>query len=340
MTDSDRSIASPAKVVDVAVGVIERPDGQVLLACRPPGRPYAGYWEFPGGKVEPGEPVADALARELDEELGLRGVQSTPWLVVGHTYPHATVRLYFRRVRQWQGEPQSREGQQLSWQPASHIALAPLLPASLGPIRWLALPPVYAISCAGLLGVSAFEEALERALEAHSRQMDFPASDKRYTVSASSHFWLQLREPDLPASQCEAFFERLLAVRARARLRLIVSSRHPASWWQQADGVHLTARDLMAAQTRPQADWVAASCHTPEELRQAAALGCDFAVAGPVLPTASHPGAPTIGFDGLASLTAQAALPVFGLGGLQTGLLESARAAGAQGVALMRAAWD
>jgi 8-oxo-dGTP diphosphatase len=202
------------------------------------------------------------------------------------------------------------------------------------------LPPVYAISCAGILGMSAFEEALERALEAHSRQMDFPASDKRYTVSASSHFWIQLREPDLPASQCEVLFERLLALRARARLRLIVSSRHPASWWQQADGVHLTARDLMAAQTRPQVDWVAASCHTPEELRQAAVLGCDFAVAGPVLPTASHPGAPTIGFDGLAALTAQAALPVFGLGGLQAGLLEAARAAGAQGVALMRAAWD
>ena len=337
---ADPSVESARKVVDVAVGVIERPDGQVLLACRPEGRPYAGYWEFPGGKVEPGEPVADALARELDEELGLQAVQSTPWLVIGHTYPHATVRLFFRRVRHWQGEPQSREGQQLSWQPVSHIALSPLLPASLGPIRWLALPPVYAISCAGVLGVAAFERALESALQAHVAASNITLPHQRYSESVHSHFWLQLREPELPPDAAMALFERLLALRARYPLRLIVSSRHPAACWHRADGVHLTARDLMAASTRPEVPWVAASCHSREELAAAARLGCDFAVAGPVLPTASHPGATGIGFDGLAAMLAEAELPVFGLGGLSRSSLHAARSAGAQGVALMRAAWD
>ena len=94
-------------VVDVAVGVVLRDDGAVLLGQRPPGKPYAGWWEFPGGKLETGESVADALARELHEELGLDEVRSTPWVVRGHAYPHATVRLWFRRVRGWRGEPRS-----------------------------------------------------------------------------------------------------------------------------------------------------------------------------------------------------------------------------------------
>src|SRR3954453_12623628 len=94
---------SPNRRIEVAAAVIQRPDGAFLLAQRPAGKVYAGYWEFPGGKVEPGEPVERALARELHEELGIDVATSYPWLVRVFTYPHATVRLNFRRVLHWKG---------------------------------------------------------------------------------------------------------------------------------------------------------------------------------------------------------------------------------------------
>lgn len=312
------------RVVDVAVGVIERPDGQVLLACRPEGRPYAGYWEFPGGKVEPDETIAQAMSRELHEELGLTEVSSTPWIVVGHTYPHATVRLFFRRVRAWQGEPESREGQALAWRSPMSLDVQPLLPASIQPIRWLTLPSIYRISCASLIGVQSFERSLEALL---------------HEVPASQPVWMQLREPELSEKDFSRLFERLMALRSRLPLKLIVSSRHPQSCWQQADGVHLTARDLAGLRERPVVPWVGASCHDRADLNAAASAGCDFAVLGPVAPTESHPGAAVMGFDGLAEHLSLSRLPVFALGGMKLGDLPAAREAGASGVALMRAAW-
>jgi len=321
-------VTTPAvPVVDVAVGVVLRDDGAVLLAQRPVGKPYAGWWEFPGGKLEAGESVADALARELHEELGLEDVVSTPWVVRGHAYPHATVRLWFRRVRRWRGEPRPREGQALAWRAMHAIDLDPLLPASIAPIGWLRLPPLYRISCAAELGVDAFERALGRGLEA--------LADAR----APAPLLLQLREPALPESDLLRLFERLRGWRETRPLRVVVSSRHPAAFAHAVDGVHLTARDLAAATVRPQGLWVGASCHAAGELDRADALGCDFAVLGPVSPTASHPGAPTLGLDGLAREIAATPLPVYALGGLGAEDLAAAEAAGAHGVASMRAAW-
>src|SRR5918994_6473274 len=98
-------------IIEVAAAVLQRPDGSFLLAQRPPGKVYAGYWEFPGGKVEPGEPAAAALARELHEELGIDVECAYPWLTRVFTYPHATVRLNFFRVTRWRGEPHPREDQ-------------------------------------------------------------------------------------------------------------------------------------------------------------------------------------------------------------------------------------
>jgi 8-oxo-dGTP diphosphatase len=326
MSVADAPLGS-GTVVDVAVGVVLRDDGAVLLGQRPAGKPYAGWWEFPGGKLEAGESVADALARELHEELGLEDVVSTPWVVRGHVYPHATVRLWFRRVRRWRGEPRPREGQTLAWRPSHAIDLDPLLPASLAPIGWLRLPSHYRISCAAELGVEAFERALGRALDA--------LADTR----APAPLLLQLREPGLPEADLLRLFTRLRAWRKTRPLQVLVNSRHPASLALAVDGVHLTARDLAAATVRPPGRWVGASCHAGTALLRADALGCDVAVLGPVSPTASHPGAPTLGFDGLAREIAATPLPVYALGGLGTGDLVAAESAGAHGVASMRAAW-
>jgi phosphoribosyl-AMP cyclohydrolase len=123
--------------VDVAVGVLVAGDGRVLLASRPAGKPYAGYWEFPGGKLEPGETVEAALERELREELGIEIAAPERWRESVVDYPHARVRLHFCKVTQWRGEPERREGQQLAWQ-SLPVALRPVLPGTLPVLAWLA----------------------------------------------------------------------------------------------------------------------------------------------------------------------------------------------------------
>jgi 8-oxo-dGTP diphosphatase len=127
-------------VVHVAVGVVVRADGAVLLADRPEGKPYAGYWEFPGGKIEEGESVEHALVRELAEELHITAAESVPWVVFDFDYPHAYVRLFFRRVFEWHGTPTPLEGQRLTLHVPGAPAPQPLLPAARPAMRWLQLP--------------------------------------------------------------------------------------------------------------------------------------------------------------------------------------------------------
>jgi 8-oxo-dGTP diphosphatase len=134
--------AAARKITDVAVGVLIRRDRAVLLADRPTGKPYAGYWEFPGGKVEAGESIAAALARELSEELGISIAASLPWVTFEFDYPHAYVRLHFERVFDWRGTPHAREGQRLVFHRLDQPAPGPLLPAAVPALRWLSLPDV------------------------------------------------------------------------------------------------------------------------------------------------------------------------------------------------------
>ncbi|MBC7858223.1 MAG: NUDIX domain-containing protein [Burkholderiaceae bacterium] len=129
--------APKGKPIDVAVGVLIRPNGDVLLGQRPAGKPYDGYWEFPGGKVEPGEAILDALKREFVEELGVEIVSAEPWCGVEYVYPHAHVRLHFYISREWQGEPQSLEGQAFAWQGRGRFEVEPLLPATIPLLGWL-----------------------------------------------------------------------------------------------------------------------------------------------------------------------------------------------------------
>jgi len=124
-------------VIEVAAGVLQRPDGAFLLAQRPAGKVYAGYWEFPGGKIEPGEPAAAALARELHEELGIDVVDARPWQVTRMDYTHARVRLHFCKVLAWRGELQMREGQAMAWQTLP-VTVAPVLAGTLPVLDWFA----------------------------------------------------------------------------------------------------------------------------------------------------------------------------------------------------------
>ena len=126
--------ATSRPVTEVAVGVILKSDGSCLLGQRPAGKPYAGYWEFPGGKLEKDESVSQALARELKEEIGIEILGSEPWQVIEHDYPHAYVRLNIHLVKKWTGDPRGLEGQSLAWVESPikvEPKLQPLLPATI-----------------------------------------------------------------------------------------------------------------------------------------------------------------------------------------------------------------
>ncbi len=129
--------ASPRKHTEVAVGILIRADEALLLTSRPEGKPYAGYWEFPGGKVEVGETVAQALRRELQEELGVTIGDVDVWRVTEHDYPHALVRLHWCKVRAWDGEFEMREGQSMSWEQFP-LTVEPVLPGAFPVLNWLA----------------------------------------------------------------------------------------------------------------------------------------------------------------------------------------------------------
>ncbi len=151
-----------APIVRVAAAVILRPDGDVLLAQRPRGKAYEGYWEFPGGKLEPGETPRAALDRELHEELGLTVVRASPWLVQRYVYPHAHVELHFFRVFEWRGEPHGHDNQAFAWQTPGRFDVEPLLPANATVLRALRLPPLYGITMAGDMEEAAFWRARRR----------------------------------------------------------------------------------------------------------------------------------------------------------------------------------
>jgi 8-oxo-dGTP diphosphatase len=143
VADGDRARQDPRPgpsertVVEVAVGVLLQGDGQFLLTSRPEGKAYAGYWEFPGGKLEAGETVEQALRRELHEELGIAIGPAVVWKTQLVDYPHALVRLHFCKVWDWQGPLDMREGQAHAWQ-SLPVAVAPVLPGTVPVLAWLA----------------------------------------------------------------------------------------------------------------------------------------------------------------------------------------------------------
>ena len=317
LSDSDLHGASPLKV---AAAVILKPDGQFLLAQRPAGKPYAGYWEFPGGKVKAHESSEQALRRELQEELGIRAEQIYPWLTRTFCYPHATVRLCFHRVLRWSGEPHGRENQQLSWQRAEQVVVAPLLPANGPLLRALILPPVYAISNVAELGKDHFMQRLERALQ-------------------SGLGLIQVRERHLPPHELENFAAAVLRAARHYQAKVLLNGDIGLAQKLDADGVHLTSKQLMELEERPPVKWCGASCHDREQLQRAAQLPVDFVALAPVLPTLSHPGASGMGWDSFAQLISGYSLPVYALGGMRREYLNTAWLHGAHGIAMMRAAW-
>lgn len=307
-------------IVNVAAAVLQRPDGSFLLAQRPAGKIWAGYWEFPGGKFEQGESARDALVRELREELGIKVHTAYPWLMRVFTYPHATVRLHFFRVTAWSGELHPHEGQQFSWQQPTSVLVAPILPANAPILRALELPTLYAISNVAELGEDEFLTRLQIKLDSGLRL-------------------IQLREKYLAPDELKALARRVVSISHARGAKVLLNGDVALAQEIGADGVQLTSSQLTGLSERPDVRWCGASCHNAEELRRAEELGCDFALLSPVLPTRSHPGAPHLGWQNFAAMTAESSIPVYALGGLAEEDMSVAWQYGAHGLALLRQAW-
>lgn len=301
-------------MVEVAAAVIERADGAFLLAQRPAGKVYAGWWEFPGGKVDEGESAQEALVRELHEELAIDVTRSYPWITRVYTYPHATVRLNFFRVTGWRGEPHPKEDQQILWQRIDAPIAEPMLPANAPVLRSLALPLEYAITDAQTYGLEPMLARLNLRLQNGLRL-------------------IQVRDKQL--AERTALIREVTALAREHGARVLVNGGPDL-----ADGLHLPSEQLMAVKERPAAGLVAASCHSRKELERAMALQIDFAVLGPVKATASHPGAPLLGWERFAEIARGASIPVYAIGGLQPQDMDVARGAGAHGLAMIRGSWS
>lgn len=311
------------KVVEVAAAILLRKaerGTEYLLAQRPEGKVYAGYWEFPGGKVEPGETLREALVREISEELGVTIDRAYPWLSCQFTYPHATVRLKFFQVASWHGEVAPIEHDGFAWVKIGDPApVSPVLPAN-GPIlRALELPPVYVITNACENGVDGELIRLRKALGNGTRLV-------------------QIRDKALPTDQ-----RRRLAASAMALAHeyadccILINDDEALARDVGAHGLHLSSARLIETAQRPEGfARIAASCHSADELTHAALLGLDFAVLSPVLATASHSEAVGIGWPAFAELIERSPIPVYALGGMTSGQLETARGFGAHGIAMMR----
>ncbi|HVX05712.1 MAG TPA: Nudix family hydrolase [Rhodanobacteraceae bacterium] len=295
-------------MIEVAAGILTDEGGRVLLMQRLPGKHLAGLWEFPGGKVEPGETLARALVRELEEELDVRVLDSTPLISIPWHYPEKSVRLHALRVTAWTGVPHAREGHPLRWVDLRDID-ASEMPAADAPIlAALRLPPLYVIA------------------------------DAAPTDRGPGEALLQLRVPGAARDEVGRMAERAIAAQPRGRESVLVN-RDVELARELGIGVHLKAAQLREFRERPlpRNAWVGASCHDAEELELAARLGADFATLSPVNATASHPAVAPLGWERFAQLVAGARLPVYALGGVGPDDLARARAAGAQGVAGMRA---
>ncbi len=307
-------------VIQVACGVLVNAGGDVLIAQRPEGKIAAGKWEFPGGKIEPGESSLQALVRELHEELGVEVRVARPLLRFRHEYTDRIVILDTWLVYRFDGEPHSREQQLFDWVPTANLHLLDTLP-TVAPIAVaLRLPQHY---------VFTPPDADEALIRSGLPRLP-PGSLLRLRIAALD-------------DQAYAELAARLLQPARACGIGLMLDRQPQQVEEVgAAGWHATERALRHYGLRPVAKslWFAASVHDAAGLDAARRLGADFTVLGSVLPTASHPQGQALGWERWQQLRGESPQPVYAIGGVGPQQLQQAHQRGAQGVAGIRAYWE
>ncbi|EDM83306.1 hypothetical protein LMED105_06888 [Limnobacter sp. MED105] len=306
--------------IDVAVAVVFNAAGQVLWGCRPEGKPYAGYWEFPGGKVEPDETVWQALVRELKEELDITALEGGPWFRIEHDYEHANVRLHLYRVWHFEGTPKSLEQQPFTWASLDSSDLSPILPATEPLLPKLAQPTVMALSNYEA-GFEACAERLERGLNATKLPV-----------------YVQFREKTLSGDALIQAFEHCYGLCQKTGQAMLLNSDTWVNLREHLDALpcplHLTQAHLLSGQFQD-LQCAGASVHDAGSLRIAFDRGLSYAVLGAVKQTTSHPEQSGLGWERFLEITQAARLPVFAIGGLAGYDIPDARLHGAHGIAML-----
>lgn len=307
--------------VHVAVGVIQNAAGEVLVALRPAHAHQGGLWEFPGGKCEPGEAVEQALARELEEELGIAVRHHEPLCRIQHDYGDKQVLLDVQRVTSFTGTPTGREGQPLRWVSAQALVPAQFPVANRAIIRRLQLPP--------MLPITGSAESSDAFLESFARLL------------SAGHSVVQLRAPGLGRAQFQRLARQCLLLSREHHCRLLLNADADVLQTVPAAGIHAPSAQLAMLSARPvdEEQLFGVSCHSLEELQRAEAIGADYALLSPVLPTSSHPGQAGMGWEFFEQCVRAVGIPVYALGGLGPAHLALARRHGALGIAAISAFW-
>jgi 8-oxo-dGTP diphosphatase len=311
------------RIVHVAVGVILNKDGQVLIAKRPDDAHQGGLWEFPGGKVEQGEALFDALKRELHEELAIQIIASESLIKITHDYGDKKVCLDVHKVTEFSGEPQGNEGQPIRWVRAQDLFQYDFPAANRPIVTAINLPQTMLIT-----GEAANESELlaktERALQSGIRLAQLRVHPENFSAHIVQEF---------------AILCRRYSARAQLNTSPEIFSGLPVVGMNL--GLHLNSRFLMTLQERPVASSIllSASCHNEIEIAQAHEIGVDFICLSPVLATNSHPGESGMGWDKFAELVEVAKLPTYALGGMGKHHLKMAMQHGAQGIAAISEWW-
>ena len=303
-------------IVDVAVCVVQASDGRVLLAERTRRQVAAGFWELPGGKIEPGETPAQAAARELQEETGLTPEGVTPWLSYEHQFPSKRLRLHFFRTRGWQGSPHGREGQRLAWVDPRVPHVGPILQSNDRALFALGLPPTYMVADFGARSsVDGFLDGVRHAL-------------------ASGETLIRLRITATSPGQTASLLARVAGFAAGFPAAAILASSTMEARRAGLAGVHSCAQALRQLTARPPARLWAATCHDETDFARAVSLGADFVVVSPVLADPGRPWQAPLGWNALRSYAAASPVRIYAHGGLTKADAHAAQQAGAAGLVL------
>ncbi len=296
---------------------------QVLISQRKQGTHLGGYWEFPGGKLEPDESLSAGLSRELKEELDIVPLSSRPLIRARYHYPEKSVLLDVWKIDAFSGTPRGVEGQRIEWRSLDQLDKNAFPPADIPVINALLLPDRYLITGA-FAGSSDFEAKLTNALDQGAELVQL-----RLTVD-----WLAANSLSYAAGIIELCDAMCKQRSARLMLNVPEALTLPAN-----SGIHLNSKRLLVCQRRPDNELVSASCHNRHELEHAQAIGVDFAVLSPVRKTRSNPQARALGWEAFHGLVDEVNVPVYALGGMSLDDMEKAWESGAQGIAAISALW-
>lgn len=310
-------------IVHVAVAVIRNKNGQVFVTRRPDHVHQGGLWEFPGGKVESGESVVEALKREIEEEASIRIQDAQPLIKIPYKYPDKHVLLDVWEVTRYTGDPHGKEGQPCNWVDSDDLGKL-FFPAANHPIvSAVQLPSAFLVTPEPNEDKQLFLKNLERCISNGVR-------------------WLLLRAKTLSGDDYKVLAREVCRLCEARSASVMLNTDLATIESLSATGMHVSAHQLMQLRERPVGEniWLSASCHTREEVEHANLIAVDFIFLGSVKRTASHEDVKPMGWQKFSTLAELASMPVYAIGGMTLDDQQQSRMMGGQGIAAISAFWQ